>query len=511
MTTVACPRCRDEVTVPAGASRKALVRCPLCEEEYALSEALASLPPALIVIGGEEELEPALSAASVAEAGDDYRLAGGAYGGMLDASPSAGTVATSARPSVRGGARPKRKERSAIGEIIKIAAGGVIGLSLGMVAIWWIADRDPFNLGPTVSPYAPWMVPVKFHKKGTTAPGAGSDTATTSGSPSAGGTNNAQASSPQGRQSASSKGKSTPTVANSQAQPGNQEIASGGVNELQTLDSVGTDLPAENPLVPAGLELPAVGPEPTTPEANPASAPVEPDTEESATPKTNGKRREPVESVSTGESNSTPPQGPTESVEPSTTVEAKPIDLVRAVGAASEALTKVDESRGAPNEVRRQLFTDLYVALSEMGRVASHLDLGSADAEEPVAVMKHLVGELASQAGTGTKMNAIGTLSRGHMTLRKSGEGIAVAGAVTDFRSAGKVFECIVALGKDEQGNDVTATVVSPANPQDFSQIGDQVLVVGSVVDEPATNIAGYEGEAPRVVLLGHAAAVPNE
>lgn len=484
MTIVACPRCRDEVTVPSGASRKALVRCPLCQEEYELSEALARLPPALIVIGGEAELEPALAGASGAEAGDDYRLAGGGYGGMLDAAPGAGAAAPAVRPTVRG-TRPRRKERSAIGEIVKIVAGGVIGLSLGMVAIWWLADRDPFDLGPTVSPYAPWMVPAKFHKQGTTAPSAAGETAANKNNKAAPatGASDAQAGLPRFGQN-KSKGKAAATADGAQSQPDNLESA-GGLGELQTLDSAGTEFPAENPLVPAGLELPATEPAPTTPEENPASVLAEPDPDATT--------------------------NPAESTEPAASSEARPIDLIRAVGSASEALLKVDESKGAPTDVRRQLFTDLYVALSEMGRVASHVDLVSADAEEPVAVMKHLVGELASQAGTGTKMSAIGTLSRGHLTLRQSGEGIAVAGAVTDFRSAGKVFECIVALGKDEQGNDVTATVVSPTNPQDFCQIGDQVLIVGRVVDEPATAIAGYEGEAPRVVLLGHAAAVPSE
>jgi hypothetical protein len=73
---------------------------------------------------------------------------------------------------------------------------------------------------------------------------------------------------------------------------------------------------------------------------------------------------------------------------------------------------------------------------------------------------------------------------------------------VTDFHAAGKVFECTLDLGSG-----TTATVVSLANPQDFCQIGDQVLIVGRIVEDPATNVAGYEGEATRVVLLGHAAA----
>ena len=53
MTIVRCPRCRDEVTIPAKAPLTALVRCPLCHEKYLLSEAASQLPPALILVVSE--------------------------------------------------------------------------------------------------------------------------------------------------------------------------------------------------------------------------------------------------------------------------------------------------------------------------------------------------------------------------------------------------------------------------------------------------------------------------
>src|SRR5688500_7791420 len=141
MTIVHCPRCRDEVTVPAKAPPKALVRCPLCLEEYLLSEALAEMPPTLLVVGGDVEEEEALVGAGVAEAefggGGEYRMAGSSFGSALDSSAPAGAAVATPRPGVKGAARPKRKEKSAIGEMVKIAMGGVIGLSLGLMVLWW--------------------------------------------------------------------------------------------------------------------------------------------------------------------------------------------------------------------------------------------------------------------------------------------------------------------------------------------------------------------------------------
>jgi hypothetical protein len=102
-------------------------------------------------------------------------------------------------------------------------------------------------------------------------------------------------------------------------------------------------------------------------------------------------------------------------------------------------------------------------------------------------------------------MSAIGTLARGQLAERKAGDGAALAGTVTNFQAAGRVFETTVDLGSG-----ATATVVTPTNPQDQYAIGDQVLIVGLIVEDPTTNIAGYKGEATRVVLLGHAAAAPK-
>ncbi|MDZ7617210.1 MAG: hypothetical protein U1E05_09410, partial [Patescibacteria group bacterium] len=44
-----CPRCHQFVSLPEGVGLEAIVRCPFCDAEYALS---ASLPPALILVEG---------------------------------------------------------------------------------------------------------------------------------------------------------------------------------------------------------------------------------------------------------------------------------------------------------------------------------------------------------------------------------------------------------------------------------------------------------------------------
>jgi len=45
-----CPRCHQEVTIPDGVDQQASVRCPLCEATYTIGDAMAGAPPALIPV-----------------------------------------------------------------------------------------------------------------------------------------------------------------------------------------------------------------------------------------------------------------------------------------------------------------------------------------------------------------------------------------------------------------------------------------------------------------------------
>src|SRR5438552_2852385 len=126
MTIVRCPRCRDEVSVPAKATARALVRCPLCLEQYLLAEALANAPPPLIIIGGEV----AQDAIEMPSAGEgEYQLAGdrrssGQFAGdVLDASAPATAGVVIQRPSVRGIPRGRRPEKSGLILLVNYVVG----------------------------------------------------------------------------------------------------------------------------------------------------------------------------------------------------------------------------------------------------------------------------------------------------------------------------------------------------------------------------------------------------
>jgi hypothetical protein len=152
MTTVSCPRCGDKVTAPANASAEAVVRCPLCNEEYPLDEALRSGPPMLIVVApgpshSKKDEEGALYLAP-AEAPKPF---------VFEERPAPRKIA--------GRPRPQRREKNVFMEIFKVVAGGVVGLSIGQLILWWVipglqpGQRDPANLAPKLSRYVPWIIP----------------------------------------------------------------------------------------------------------------------------------------------------------------------------------------------------------------------------------------------------------------------------------------------------------------------------------------------------------------
>lgn len=158
MSIVACPRCGDKVSVPPAASPSALVQCPLCCEEYYLSDALIQLPPMLVVVGGH---------AAPAGKDVDYQLAEPATAAVSSAifETTGGSAASVApRPQLRTVSRRRPQEKSAVGEIIKVVLGGVAGLAGGLLVLWWGFGVDVGELAPKVSKvqYLRFLVPPKW-------------------------------------------------------------------------------------------------------------------------------------------------------------------------------------------------------------------------------------------------------------------------------------------------------------------------------------------------------------
>jgi len=482
MNIVRCPRCLDDVTVPLRASPKALVRCPLCLEEYLLREALGGLPPELVVLDGSDAVdEPALVGAGAAEievgGSDDYRVSGGAFDAALDSS-APGRAVAAPRPVVKG-ARPARREKNAVVEVLKIVLGGLVGLTLGYFVLLWGFSMDVLDLGPKMAPYAPWIVPAKFR-------GAPSQTTTAS-------VDTSGDSTPSGGQApngATGNGKRTQPREPQAMEPVNDGVARSSASEPTSVaDPAAADgglggITVEPGIKPIPLPEPYLGP--LLPVVNPKLAgngKPEPETNPKSEPKLNP------------------------ATKPEPKPESKPLptadDLTMAALAASESYTKVNEAAGQPPEVRRQLFIDFYSAASDAGRIISQLDAASPELSEQVTTLKDALSGLAAQPG---KVSALKSLTDLNLPKRKHEEGVLLAGVVQEFAPAGTLFACKFQAGKSL----AETTVLSAANPEESYKAGDELLLVGRVVEDPVKNLPGYEGDATRVVLLGYAVAVPK-
>ena len=169
MSITQCPKCDEKVTVPAGGHRDARVRCPLCQAEYLLAEALNKLPPALILLDvplnapiemGELSIESETSS-------DELNLepAETAREFAFESAP-AGTATLTKPATIRPSARPKRKPKSPVVEGLKIVVGGALGLVIAQLILFWIPiarlgkqQRDPADLAPKIARFAPFLVP----------------------------------------------------------------------------------------------------------------------------------------------------------------------------------------------------------------------------------------------------------------------------------------------------------------------------------------------------------------
>jgi len=146
--------------VPPRATARALVRCPLCLEQYLLSEALANAPPPLVIIGGEVE-EAAIERS--AETDNEYKIDAGGYStDVFQATAPTDAAVALPRPTIRAGRRPRQQEKGGLVFLLSVVAGGLLAAPLAVLTLWWVFRVDRLDLGPSVARYAPWIVPVEF-------------------------------------------------------------------------------------------------------------------------------------------------------------------------------------------------------------------------------------------------------------------------------------------------------------------------------------------------------------
>ena len=170
MSIAKCPHCQDEVRVPS-VHIESIVQCPLCKEEYSLKEVMKSLPPALIVVEQAGVSGDAIIGSSVVvpREGEAAEAAEPAAPFKFEdtSQPSDDDKPRPAAPPAVVTSSRRRKEKSAAGELLKVIFGGVVGVAIAQLILWWLPgkwSKDPFDFGPKAAKYVPWIVPERWSR-----------------------------------------------------------------------------------------------------------------------------------------------------------------------------------------------------------------------------------------------------------------------------------------------------------------------------------------------------------
>jgi hypothetical protein len=199
-----CPGCGSFVKLPTVVATDAKVRCPKCSVVFALSSILPDTLPQLSIV--EDNFSSADLSGGNRDAGEFDPNSDLSIDGKLVVSPilqkgakrkrhhskrqpssdqgigdnesKQATTTEFGRRSVatrmpmvsasRGDHRSKRKQasrgNSSITEALKIVFGALLALPVAQLIIWWGFGLDPLVIGPSVSQFAPVIVPAALHR-----------------------------------------------------------------------------------------------------------------------------------------------------------------------------------------------------------------------------------------------------------------------------------------------------------------------------------------------------------
>lgn len=503
MTIIACPKCAESVVLPDRASRLATVRCPLCQEEFPLAEALGKLPPTLIVV---EDPEPVVASAaprgwSVSQDSDELALLpADDVSGFAPLSietdserAPASAASTRRRPGV---AARKRKPKNPLMEGVKIVLGGVAGLAIAQVILWWVGSSqawpkqraDMFQLAPKVARFVPWVVPERYrserpatsaadasaYKAGTVAldesssvrpqeipertfidPNASSDTR---GAERAGPAAKKKTGRPVGGDGfgLGGTGAAAPNgPAADMAPAATSEVDLGQVPELDdsSLDDLNLDMLADD-----------------EPIADPVVMPVE-GLEQAAEP-------EPV----------TEPEPSAEPLPKAARTTAA--ELRSAVEEARTAFAALQASQEADI---RPLLRQTYPVLAKLGETAAF----AAPRGDEWQVANDLLRTVIAEEET---LSMLGRVGGGWLKApTRDNNGVLLVGTVKQVHRQGgyHVTELLIS------GSDRAIAVYSDTAPREVHPPGTQLVVMGAVISDPSSELEGYDGDADYVVWQG--------
>ncbi|MBC8354036.1 MAG: hypothetical protein H8E66_18740 [Planctomycetes bacterium] len=521
MTIANCPRCSDQVTVPASASPEATVRCPLCQEEFLLTEALAQLPPTLIVVSDAHVLETPTSLTSDEndrpwealnvddDAVDEIVMAPSdekAPAAAFDFASGSTTTSIQSTAAIRSSGRSRKPKGSPIKSVLSIVIGGMMAFPIAQLILWYLPGnlKRDFGAGPIVARYVPAIVPAKFRGGGADSDDESNrnfnDTSQASSGFDFGNDDKFAAGGASGGESTSDNNQEEKVREKKQDSSGRFTASEEPVAEepmiVEDEASASADVFGNSVEVP-GLELgafPTLDEPIPSPELPPAIGLVTEEPVSELPP-----LREPPPAI----------DAPLSEVSKLTTGNIRNAPRVSAAdvvenfqAALSGNLAWDTDEASAPSGILKRNF---YLSFSKLGESLTFADRSDEKVATQIDETSKLLHEIGKQAD---KLAVISGVANGWIAAgleKRTTNGICVYGIVTTVEPIGELFETTIQCG----GKPVA--VVSTSDPSGYFAADRSVLLLGTILDEPTNNLGGYEGSQSVVVLDGYHVSVSTE
>lgn len=161
-----------------------------------------------------------------------------------------------------------------------------------------------------------------------------------------------------------------------------------------------------------------------------------------------------------------------------------------------------DTAENPSIEKKRELITDLYVQLAQLG---STIAQAGSPRPRSTELLRPVIDELNALAGRADKLVPLGRLA-GFRLQEDRDKGAILVGVVLSHQTRGKMHETQLRLLAK---SDPVVTVVSAVDLAKELPANANIIVLGRWISNPADNLAGYEGKEESVLLHGTHVAMP--
>ncbi len=179
-------------------------------------------------------------------------------------------------------------------------------------------------------------------------------------------------------------------------------------------------------------------------------------------------------------------------------------DLSAALQSAAQATAKMNAAQAANNEAEiKRARKDFYLSLYGLG-YALALVHDDAAAQQVGALRKSIEQMTLAMAADPKRLDALrGNAARWMAFSKRTTEGIVLAGTVADVEHVGKLYYVKLELGPSSE-----TTIVCSHDPK-LAPHGE-AIALGTIVEHPEQQLAGYEGLDTPVVWSGLTLELPG-